>query len=101
MKRRNEFLICKRDGRREHVRASKLARSIDRALDGAAPTPWFALDAATGLLAGLRERVDSGAPCSTRQLATDVIAWLQAGGLTAARDGAKHSLRIDIKISRK
>ena len=57
MKRRVEFLVEKRDGRTEWLRASKLARSIHLALLGAGVNEdWRALDVASAVLAGLRER---------------------------------------------
>ena len=57
MKRRVEFLVEKRDGRMEWLRASKLARSIHLALLGAGVNEdWRALDVATAVLAGLRQR---------------------------------------------
>jgi hypothetical protein len=57
MKRRVEFLVEKRDGRLEWLRASKLARSIHLAFLGSGVNEdWRALDVATAVLAGLRER---------------------------------------------
>ena len=57
MKRRDEFLVIKRDGRREWLRASKLARSIQLALQRAgAGETWRALELATTVLTALRAR---------------------------------------------
>jgi len=57
MKRRTEHLVEKRDGRREFLRATKLARSIHLALYGiGVDEDWRALELATVVLEGLRQR---------------------------------------------
>ncbi len=57
MKRRTEHLIEKRDGRREYLRATKLARSIHLALfEIGVDEDWRALELATVVLEGLRTR---------------------------------------------
>lgn len=57
MKRRAEFLVEKRDGRTEWLRATKLARSIHMALASAGvDEDWRALELATAVLSGLRSR---------------------------------------------
>ncbi len=60
MKRQAEFLVSKRDGRREWLRATKLARSIHLALSAAGiVTREASLDLATRLVARVRrERQD-------------------------------------------
>lgn len=57
MKRRAEFLVEKRDGRREWLRATKLARSIHLALSAiGAGEAWRAVDLAETVLTALRKR---------------------------------------------
>ena len=57
MKRRAEFLVEKRDGRREWLRATKLARSIHLALLAiGAGEAWRAADLADTVLSALRKR---------------------------------------------
>jgi hypothetical protein len=57
MKRRTEHLVEKRDGRREYLRATKLARSIHLALCGVGvDEDWRALELANVVLEGLRRR---------------------------------------------
>lgn len=57
MKRRTEHLVEKRDGRREFLRATKLARSIHLALfEIGVDEDWRALELATVVLEGLRAR---------------------------------------------
>jgi hypothetical protein len=57
MKRRTEHLVEKRDGRREFLRATKLARSIHLALyEIGVDEDWRALELATVVLEGLRTR---------------------------------------------
>jgi hypothetical protein len=53
------FLVEKRDGRREWLRATKLARSIRLALHAAGTADdWLGTDLAAAVLAGLRARGD-------------------------------------------
>ena len=57
MRRRAESLVEKRDGRRESLRATKLARSIHLALaECGIREDWRALDLASSVLGGLRAR---------------------------------------------
>lgn len=57
MKRRKEHLVEKRDGRREFLRATKLARSVHLALfEIGVDEDWRALDVASAVLEGLREK---------------------------------------------
>ena len=59
MKRRTEHLVEKRDGRREYLRATKLARSVHLALCAAGvDEDWRALEVANVVLEGLRQRRD-------------------------------------------
>lgn len=88
MKRRPEFLVAKRDGRTEWLRATKLARSVHLALQGSGiDEDWRALEIASAVLAGLRARHDlqacSGRPVcllSTGELADAVQEVLVAIG---------------------
>jgi hypothetical protein len=64
MKRRAEHLVHKRDGRREFLRATKLARSIHLALHSVGvDEDWRALELANVVLTALRQkrRVDGAA----------------------------------------
>ena len=62
MKRRTEHLVEKRDGRREFLRATKLARSIHLALyEIGVDEDWRALELASVVLEGLRSRQRDGA----------------------------------------
>ena len=57
MKRRMEHLVEKRDGRREFLRATKLARSVHLALfEIGVDEDWRALELATVVLEGLRQK---------------------------------------------
>lgn len=57
MKRRTEHLVEKRDGRREFLRATKLARSVHLALYAiGVDEDWRAIEVATAVLEGLRQR---------------------------------------------
>ncbi|MBL8756724.1 MAG: hypothetical protein JNK15_25735 [Planctomycetes bacterium] len=57
MKRRAEHLVNKRDGRREYLRATKLARSIHLALHSVGvDEDWRALELANVVLAALRTK---------------------------------------------
>ncbi len=61
MKRRTEHLVEKRDGRREFLRATKLARSIHLALyEIGVDEDWRALELASVVLEGLRSRQRDG-----------------------------------------
>jgi hypothetical protein len=57
MKRRTEHLVEKRDGRREFLRATKLARSVHLALyEIGVDEDWRALELASVVLEGLRQK---------------------------------------------
>lgn len=57
MKRRTEHLVHKRDGRREFLRATKLARSIHLALHSVGvDEDWRALELANVVLQALRQK---------------------------------------------
>ena len=57
MKRRTEHLVKKRDGRREFLRATKLARSVHLALCAiGVDEDWRAIDVAGAVLDGLRQK---------------------------------------------
>lgn len=57
MKRRAEFLVEKRDGRQEWLRATKLARSLHLALASAGATElWLAMDLTETVLVAVRKR---------------------------------------------
>ncbi|MCR9243990.1 MAG: hypothetical protein NXI31_03090 [bacterium] len=58
MKRRKEHLVEKRDGRREFMRSTKLARSIHLAMHSVGiDEDWRAIEFANVVLTALRERV--------------------------------------------
>ncbi len=62
MRRQVGFLIEKRDGRREWLRATKLARSIRAALYAVdVADDWLGTDLAAAVIAGLRARGEAGA----------------------------------------
>ena len=62
MKRRTEHLVEKRDGRREFLRATKLARSVHLALyEIGVDEDWRALELASVVLEGLRQKRKSQA----------------------------------------
>lgn len=90
MKRRAEFLVEKRDGRLEWLRASKLCRSVHLALlQERIDEPWRAMDIATTVLAALRLRaVRAGtredAPLRSTDLADAVQQVLVANGMRLA-----------------
>ena len=87
MKRRAEFLVSKRDGRKEWLRATKLARSIHLAMSasGASET-WRSIDIASTVLMGLRSRLGSRAPLSPADIALASQQVLAALGFVAAAD---------------
>ena len=92
MKRRAEFLVEKRDGRTEFLRATKLARSVHLALRSAGvDEDWRALEVASAVLAGLRDKREreqaAGRPASvltTSELADAVTNVLAATGQASA-----------------
>ena len=85
MKRRAEFLVEKRDGRRVWLRATKLARSILLALRSAQiEEPWRAVDLASSVLTGLRSVHGEKTVLSTDLLADAVQRVLTATGFAVA-----------------
>ncbi len=80
MKRRAEHLVQKRDGRREYLRATKLARSIHLALQSiGVDEDWRALELANVVLMALRQKRDAvvageDVALSTAMLSTGDIA---------------------------
>ena len=88
MKRRKEHLVEKRDGRREFLRATKLARSIHLALyEIGVDEDWRAIELATVVLEGLRTRrggADSGVVLNTHEIADAVQHALVVTGQPAA-----------------
>lgn len=62
MRRQVGFLVEKRDGRREWLRTTKLARSLRAALIAASiDDDWLATELAGAVIAGLRARGEAGA----------------------------------------
>ena len=90
MKRRAEFLVEKRDGRREWLRATKLTHSILRAfgsVDADLPNagePWRAMDVACSVLTGLRSLHGENEVLTTDLLAEAVPRVLLATGHASA-----------------
>lgn len=75
MKRRTEHLVEKRDGRREFLRATKLARSVHLALYAiGVDEDWRAIEVASAVLEGLRERRKNVAEVGPVVLTTSEIA---------------------------
>lgn len=91
MKRRKEHLVEKRDGRREYLRSTKLARSIHLAMHSVGvDEDWRALELANVVLTALRERVAAGgggtdtAVLSTAEISDAVQHVLVATGQPSA-----------------
>jgi hypothetical protein len=90
VKRRAEYLVEKRDGRREWLSATKLARSIHVALVAAQePEVWRAGDLAEAVLTGVRvlgrlRGVQPEVPLPTPVLAGAVQRVLVAAGMPLA-----------------
>ena len=92
MKRQAEFLVEKRDGRTEWLRATKLARSVHLALrSSGVDEDWRALEVANAVLIGLRQKRAHGLAdgaslpsLSTTELADAVQHVLVATGHPAA-----------------
>ena len=75
MKRRTEHLVHKRDGRREFLRATKLARSIHLALHSVGvDEDWRALELANVVLLALRQKRSADLVGDDVVLSTDEIA---------------------------
>ncbi len=90
MKRRAEHLVQKRDGRREFLRATKLARSIHLALHSVGvDEDWRALEMANVTLQALRQKRatagdDDAAVLSTSEIADAVQHLLVVTGQASA-----------------
>ena len=93
MKRRAEYLVRKRDGRKEWLRASKLARSIRLAARAATASDadghagiddWWALECTTRVLHGLHEDLGKGKVLTTAALARAVQRVFQAADFPQA-----------------
>lgn len=90
MKRRAEHLVHKRDGRREFLRATKLARSIHLALHSVGvDEDWRALELANVALTALRQKkrpgeVGDGVVLTTAEIADAVQHLLVVTGQPAA-----------------
>ncbi|MBK8977911.1 MAG: hypothetical protein IPM29_18550 [Planctomycetes bacterium] len=89
MRTRSEFLIWKRDGRAEALRATKLARSLEAALRAAGEgEAWTALELAEAILRSLRcariRRAADAPLTSAAELAELAVAGLWAAGFTGA-----------------
>ncbi len=96
MKRTQEFLVQKRDGRREWLRSTKLARSIHRALTAAGPCEeWRAFELASTVLTGLRQKHGLRRAMTTNELATAVERVLQATGFQVA---AFHYAKVRVEF---
>ena len=73
MKRRTEHLVEKRDGRREFLRATKLARSVHLALyEIGVDEDWRALELAGVVLEGLRQKRKSAQAAAVGQSGSGV-----------------------------
>ncbi len=87
MKRRAEFLVSKRDGRKEWLRATKLAHSIHLAMSASGATEsWRSIDIASTVLMGLRSKLGGRAPLSSADIALASQQVLAALGFVAAAD---------------
>jgi hypothetical protein len=92
VKRTAEFLVKKRDGRREWLRATKLTHSILLAFASVHPDkpdvdePWRAMDVACSVLTGLRSLHGENAVLTTDSLAEAVPRVLLATGHANAAD---------------
>jgi len=89
MKRRKEHLVEKRDGRREFLRATKLARSIHLALfEIGVDEDWRAIELATVVLEGLRSRRVHAAGGGTPPAASVVLSTAEIA------DAVQHALVV-------
>lgn len=111
MKRRAEFWVRKRDGRREWLRANKLGRSIQRAVEAAtagdlAVEDWWAMELTAAVLQGLAKNQGQGEVLTTSRLARAVEQVLLAMGFPQAaeayhRAGADQRHRRRILVRRR
>ena len=89
MKRRAEFLVTKRDGRKEWLRATKLGRSIQRAAEAATAgdvlvEQWWAMELTAAVLQGLRQKCGRGEVLTPTHLADAVVQVFLATGFPQA-----------------
>ena len=91
MKRRAEFLVRKRDGRKEWLRATKLGRSIQLAAAAATAgdvivEEWWAMELTDAVLQGLRQKCCKAGVLSTARLAEAVQQVFVATGFPQAAE---------------
>ncbi|MFT4843475.1 MAG: hypothetical protein ACJA0V_003992 [Planctomycetota bacterium] len=92
MKRRTEHLVEKRDGRREFLRATKLARSVHLALfEIGVDEDWRALEIASVVLEGLRQKRKSAQSLVT---ATTAVGGPIVLTTTEIADSVQHLLVV-------
>jgi hypothetical protein len=91
MKRRAEFLVRKRDGRKEWLRATKLGRSIQLAAAAATAgdvivEEWWALELTEAVLQGLRQKRRKDEVLTTARLSQAVQQVFVATGFPQAAE---------------
>ena len=96
MKRRAEFLVKKRDGRKEWLRATKLGRSIQRAAEAATAgdvlvEQWWAMELTAAVLQGLRQKCGRGELLTTACLAEAVEQVFLATGFPQAAEAYRQA----------
>jgi len=96
MKRRAEFLVRKRDGRKEWLRATKLGRSIQRAVEAATAgevviEEWWAMDLTAAVLQGVRHMRQRGEVLTTADLAQAVERVFLAVGFPQAAEAYRRA----------
>lgn len=96
MKRRAEFLVRKRDGRKEWLRATKLGRSIQRAVEAATAgdvvvEEWWAMELTTAVLQGLATSRRRGEILTTTRLARAVEQVFLAMGFPQAAEAYRRA----------
>lgn len=96
MKRRAEFLVRKRDGRKEWLRATKLGRSIQKAVEAATAgdivvEQWWAMELTAAVLQGLRQKHGRGEVLTTACLAAAVEQVFLAMGFPQAAEAYREA----------
>ena len=96
MKRRAEFLVRKRDGRKESLRATKLGRSIRLAAEAATAgdaiiEEWWSMELTAAVLAGMRQKRGKGVVLTTRCLGEAVEQVFLATGFPHAADAYRQA----------
>jgi hypothetical protein len=96
MKRRAEFLVRKRDGRKEWLRATKLGRSIQLAAAAATAgdvivEQWWAMELTAAVLQGLRKKRGGSAVLTTAVLAEAVEQVFVATGFPQAAEAYRQA----------